>query len=326
MSMSALGLSDSNIARGLAARLRTRRLGGPIRAISRPSIRCRRLGASARLSPTLALVAVTCVTGVGSASAQAAVFTDISLPTISGKAVEGETLSETPATWSAQPTRRSDQWQRCNNSGHDCEAIAKATGQTYRLAAGDVGFTIRVSESASNTADAVTPALSEPTAVVVKAGATGGHGGEPSGGGGSSGNSPGSCCSTPTRVGTSEIESLLARQLLPAGKAASIPALLAHDGLSTSFTFPEAGTLTVKWYLLPTQAKVAKKSAGRATLVATGQARFAAAGKLLVRVSLTAGGRKLLRHAGKLHLEIKGAFAVKGQSAVSASKSFTLKR
>jgi hypothetical protein len=266
----------------------------------------------------------------GPASAQGAVvFTNISRPTIAGTAAEGETLSETPATWSSPPAKRTDQWQRCDSSGHDCESIENATKQTYRLTSQDVGFTIRVSESASNAAGAVTPALSAPTTVVVKAGASGGHGGGSNSGANNSGGSPGACCSTPTHTGTTEIETLLTRQLLPTGKSASIPALLAHDGLRMGFTFPETGTLAVKWYLLPTGAKLAKlakKSAARTTLVAAGQARFTAAGRLLVGVSLTASGKQLLRHARKLHLEIKGTFTPKGESAVSASKSFTLKR
>jgi hypothetical protein len=106
----------------------------------------------------------------------AAVFTESLTSNITGTAVEGNTLSETHGVRSTQPTKDADAWQRCDKSGNDCESIPKATMQTYRLTAKDVGFTIRVGESASNAAGAVTPSASDPTAVV-QAKATGGHGG-----------------------------------------------------------------------------------------------------------------------------------------------------
>jgi hypothetical protein len=264
--------------------------------------------------------------GIGSSGAQAStVFTDLSLPTITGSAVAGQTLSETHAAWSSPPTGYHYQWQRCNHAGTDCESIEEATSQTYRLTTADVGFTIRVGESARNAEGAVTPAISEPTAVVQAGGATGGKGGG-GGGGPSGGGPPVSCCGKSTQASPAQIKALLARQIAPAGKTARISALLAHGGLRMSFTFPEAGALSVQWYLVPPGAKLARKTQAKPILVATGHATFIASATVKVAIRLTAQGEKLLRHATKLKLEAKGAFAPKGESALSTTKKFVLKR
>jgi hypothetical protein len=270
------------------------------------------------------------MTGGIAAPVQADVFTNTSLPTIAGKAVEGETLSEGHANWNTPPAAYAYQWQRCNSSGNDCEGIKEARLQSYRVTGKDVGFTIRVAEDARNAAGAVTPSVSEPTAVV-QGQATGAPGGGGSGGHGGGAPSPGPapCCDRPGHVGSAEIKALLVRQLKPAGNAGSISALLAHSGLSMSFRFPEAGALVVKWYLLPTATKRGSRKKARPVLLATGQVTFTAAGKHIVKVRLTVQGRKLLRHATpatKLHLEAQGSFAPKGQRAVRAAVGFVLKR
>jgi IPT/TIG domain len=89
-----------------------------------------------------------------------------SRPTIAGVAEQGQTLTETPGTWTNSPTSVSDQWEQCNSSGSGCSAIAGATGHTYMLTAGDVGSTIRVQEAASNAAGSGSPADSTQTATV----------------------------------------------------------------------------------------------------------------------------------------------------------------
>ena len=260
--------------------------------------------------------------GQGSAAHAAAVFTNLSLPTITGTAVEGQTLNEVHANWSSPPAGYAYQWQRCNSSGKDCSAISGAKTRSYRLAAADVGSTIRVGESASDAEGAVTPSVSEPTAVV-RAQTESEH----NGGSGTDGNVPPSgCCETSTHPDPAEIKALITRQLAPSGRAASISALLAHGGLRMSFAFPEAGTFTVQWYFVPSGAKLARRKKLKPTLLASGQARFTAAGTVGVGIRLTAQGRGLLRHARKIDLEAKGAFAPSGQAAVSAVKKFALRR
>ncbi|MGA2321544.1 MAG: IPT/TIG domain-containing protein [Solirubrobacteraceae bacterium] len=92
----------------------------------------------------------------------------ISRPTVSGIAEQGQTLTLTPGEWANSPASIGDQWEDCNPSGSGCSAIAGATGQTYALAASDVGSTIRVQEIASNAAGGSgAPTDSTQTATVV---------------------------------------------------------------------------------------------------------------------------------------------------------------
>jgi hypothetical protein len=88
-------------------------------------------------------------------------------PAITGSPVEGDTLVEVPGSWQANgqtETGTSVQWLRCETSG--CSPIPGATADTYTLVAADVGATIKVEESTSDSAGAGTPALSDPTAIV----------------------------------------------------------------------------------------------------------------------------------------------------------------
>jgi hypothetical protein len=291
----------------------------------------RLFGRAIRAVPALGVLVLSSVTvAVGAAPAEAeGVFTNLSLPKISGNAVEGEVLQEGHATWSSPPASYTYSWQRCNSAGEHCESIAKATAQTYRLTAADVGFTIRVNESAADSAGAVTPAVSEPTAVVTGSGG-GGQGGQ---GGGSSGGQSGgnqggggnaNTTPTPGHTNQASLRGLLARQLTPSGSADSRTALLRHGGVSLRFSLPVGGILTVRWYLLPTGTKGRVKARGRPTLVATGHATIRAGKTGTVEIRLTARGKKVLGHARNAHLKSEGTFAVKGGATVSASSSFSL--
>src|SRR5205085_690076 len=93
-------------------------------------------------------------------------------PTISGSARQGATLTEAHGSWTGEPSSFSRQWMQCEASGSGCHAISGATGQTYVPASGDVGHTIRVSETAANAGGTSSPALSSPTAAVVAQGTT----------------------------------------------------------------------------------------------------------------------------------------------------------
>ncbi|HEX6789076.1 MAG TPA: S8 family serine peptidase, partial [Gaiellaceae bacterium] len=68
------------------------------------------------------------------------------LPTISGVAQSGQTLTTSAATWQSSPTTLNRQWWRCLSDGSECNAIPGATGNAYTLTDNDVGWTIRVSE------------------------------------------------------------------------------------------------------------------------------------------------------------------------------------
>jgi hypothetical protein len=98
--------------------------------------------------------------------------TNTAPPTISGTAQQGAALTETHGGWTGEPTSFSYQWMQCEASGSGCHAISGAAGQTYVPSAGDVGHTIKVSETATNAGGSSGAALSAPTAAVAAQGTT----------------------------------------------------------------------------------------------------------------------------------------------------------
>jgi hypothetical protein len=75
---------------------------------------------------------------------------DSALPTISGTAAQGQTLSTSNGSWSNSPTSYGYQWQDCNSSGGNCANVSGATSGRYALTSGDVGHTVRAVVTASN--------------------------------------------------------------------------------------------------------------------------------------------------------------------------------
>ena len=95
---------------------------------------------------------------------------DISPPSISGVAQQGQTLNEAHGSWSGSPTSYRYQWDACDSAG--CADIPGATGQSYALTAADVGKHIVVLESAANATGVGTSAASARTAPVTTTVAT----------------------------------------------------------------------------------------------------------------------------------------------------------
>jgi hypothetical protein len=118
----------------------------------------------------VAIIAACCAAGAdvaGAARPGEGVPQSTTPPVITGNPVEGQTLTERHAGWSNSPTSYTVQWVRCDGYGSACAAIPGATTQTYAVAAGDVGHTIRVEETAANAAGSSTGvANSLPTAIV----------------------------------------------------------------------------------------------------------------------------------------------------------------
>lgn len=75
-----------------------------------------------------------------------------SLPVISGTAQAGQLLTASTGGWSGSPTSFTYQWLRCNSSGGSCLAVTgQNTSASYQLSPTDVGFTMRVTVTATNT-------------------------------------------------------------------------------------------------------------------------------------------------------------------------------
>jgi hypothetical protein len=88
-------------------------------------------------------------------------------PTIAGTAQQGQGLTAGAGTWTGtQPIGYTYQWQRCDSSGANCSPISGATTTVYTVTAADVGYTLEMTVTASNTAGSAN-ASSAPTAVVV---------------------------------------------------------------------------------------------------------------------------------------------------------------
>ncbi|MBV9800204.1 MAG: metallophosphoesterase [Solirubrobacterales bacterium] len=94
------------------------------------------------------------------------------LPAIGGATVQGSVLTTTHGSWTNSPTAFAYQWQDCDSSGADCTSISGAASNTYTLGSGDVGHTIRVVVTASNSAGHGA-ATSAQTAAVTAASASG---------------------------------------------------------------------------------------------------------------------------------------------------------
>ncbi len=142
-------------------------------------------------------------------------------------------------------------------------------------------------------------------------------------GGGGSGKTSGGDTSSPTTIlpaiapsgggpaplTHAQLTALLSKQLVPAGTASKIVALLKHGGLTLSVQGLGAGTLAVQWYAAPLGAKLARQAKAKPVLVASGKLTLTATGTGALRLHLTAAGRRQLRHAARVKVVARGAFA-----------------
>jgi hypothetical protein len=71
-------------------------------------------------------------------------------PTISGTTKVGQQLTANPGSWSGNPTSFAYQWQRCDADVAACSNVSGATGKTYGLQTGDLGYRMRVVVTARN--------------------------------------------------------------------------------------------------------------------------------------------------------------------------------
>ena len=90
--------------------------------------------------------------------------TNLTPPTISGTAREGQTLQSSPGTWSFDLDflEYAYQWERCDTNGANCVDISGATQSSYTLRAADVGSTLRLEVTATEVANTPTPTPPSP--------------------------------------------------------------------------------------------------------------------------------------------------------------------
>ena len=86
-------------------------------------------------------------------------------PTVTGTAQDGQTLTATDGTWTGSSVALTRQWRRCDSAGAACADIGGATGTTYLLAPADVGRTIRVDVTGTNSGGSVTATSAQTRAV-----------------------------------------------------------------------------------------------------------------------------------------------------------------
>jgi uncharacterized delta-60 repeat protein len=159
--------------------------GGPFR-IATPALSCTDI--SGADDPTYTLtdddegkrvrVKVTGTNSEGSSSASSAATPTVQpspisppvntvSPTVEGTAALGAVLSADEGIWSGNPTPTySYQWQRCDITGTNCVDIPGAGDPTYTQTRDDVGFSIRVKVTATNS-EGSSSAFSEATDTVI---------------------------------------------------------------------------------------------------------------------------------------------------------------
>jgi hypothetical protein len=117
-----------------------------------------------------ALALATALTSGAAPTATAALPANTVLPSIAGSAVQGQTLTASPGSWTGDtPISFAYQWLRCNAGGSSCNPIGGETGIHRIVDSGDVGSTLRIKVTATNVSGA-TSAQSNATAVVTTAG------------------------------------------------------------------------------------------------------------------------------------------------------------
>lgn len=108
------------------------------------------------------------VFGLGSSRAAGNAPVNTAAPTLSGAAQEGQTITASNGGWSGAPTSFKYAWSQCDASGGSCTTISGAATAGYVAATADVGHTLRVTVTATNS-DGSTQATSAPSAVVSSA-------------------------------------------------------------------------------------------------------------------------------------------------------------
>lgn len=239
------------------------------------------------------------------------------IPSISGVAQVGDTLTASPGAWTNSPTGYEYQWFRSSSSGWI--AIVGAAGNVNSAGAGvityvptdsDQGNSLEVQITAVNYGGAGSPALSDPTDVVA--------GSDPEGG------QTTSTPQTPTvpeltgtpTISTASIKASLSRVLKPSGKKASIATVLKRHGYAFRFEAPAEGTLNIVWTATIQHKKV---TVGEVTIA------ISQAGTVTIMVRLTASGARDLRRNPDMPITARSTFKTSAHRQLSETAKFTFR-
>lgn len=138
------------------------------------SARRTRFGRSSRLLLPVITAIVVAVASVASASAATTAVAPVNgcAPALDGTLVVGKTMTASNGCWGNSPTSFTYKWLRCNNqTATTCAAISDATSKTYTLADADVGRSLVVLVTATNSAGSTGPVNSHPSELVSTAAA-----------------------------------------------------------------------------------------------------------------------------------------------------------
>jgi hypothetical protein len=109
--------------------------------------------------------AVTALTDVEQHLHDAFTVANASLPTTSGTAAQGQVVTLDEGSWTGAPSSFTYAWSHCDATGANCTPIARATGKNYTVGSTDVGFTLRVAVTGTNSVGSQ-QAVSNATAVI----------------------------------------------------------------------------------------------------------------------------------------------------------------
>jgi hypothetical protein len=121
-----------------------------------------------------------------------------------------------------------------------------------------------------------------------------------------------------------QLKSSLLGALRPHGSAAKIAVLRSRGSYSMRFRALTAGGIRVSWsYLSSASGHRAKP---RSVTVAAGSATISRAGTAILKIGLTAAGKRLLKQANHIQITARGSFVAVGRTAVVGSQTFALSR
>jgi len=213
------------------------------------------------------------------------------------------------------------QWLRCDTSGGACVAVAGATKSTFAPTAADVGSTLVVRVTGTNSGGS-SSASSDATAVVtgLAAASTSGGGQLPSGTSAGGSNPPGGGAHT-ANVKSDKTKPVLTIAFVGGGTLAG------GTTLSVNATCPKTETsCKAVFHLLAKLKKPTGKALSKPVTIASASATLASGQRKLLKLKLSSAARSALRKALKLKVTLAVSVTdAAGNVTPNETKGFTLR-